>query len=169
MKIVIPDLVQSLKSTILSSTSFWLDYTFWGVVSAAVERLRCKATGHSAQTEADLRISATTKKAWWRKAEDPGDGKGYYLYVWMCVSWLTASTCFVVVVVAVGILIQPKPASQTTLSLSCLVCVYILTTTLLLLHTYISSNNSGSLFSLSSSESSFSSSFLLFYFLLVCP
>ena len=35
-------LVQSLKSSILSLTSFQMDETFWGVVSAAVEQSRCK-------------------------------------------------------------------------------------------------------------------------------
>ena len=39
----IPVLVQSLKSSILSSTSFQLDKTVWGVVSAAVEQSRRKA------------------------------------------------------------------------------------------------------------------------------
>ena len=39
----IPVLVQSLKSSILSSTSFQMGKTFWGVVSAAVELSRRKA------------------------------------------------------------------------------------------------------------------------------
>ena len=39
----IPVLVRSLKSSILSSTSFQMDKTVWGVVSAAVEQSRCKA------------------------------------------------------------------------------------------------------------------------------
>ena len=38
----IPVLVRSLKSSILSSTSFQMDKTFWGVVSAAVEQSRRK-------------------------------------------------------------------------------------------------------------------------------
>ena len=36
-------LVPSLKSIILSSTSLWMDITFWGVVRAAVEQSRLKA------------------------------------------------------------------------------------------------------------------------------
>ena len=32
-----------LKSSILISTSFQVDKTFWGVVSATVEQSRCKA------------------------------------------------------------------------------------------------------------------------------
>ena len=39
----IPVLVRSLKSSILSSTSFQMGKTFWGVVSAAVEQSRCKS------------------------------------------------------------------------------------------------------------------------------
>ena len=39
----IPVLVGSLKSSIVSSTSFQLDKTFWGVVSAAVGQSRRKA------------------------------------------------------------------------------------------------------------------------------
>ena len=39
----IPVLVRSLKSSILSSTSFQMGKTFWWVVSAAVEKSRCKA------------------------------------------------------------------------------------------------------------------------------
>ena len=39
----IPVLVRSLKSSILSSTSFQMDKTFWGVVSAAVEQSGRKA------------------------------------------------------------------------------------------------------------------------------
>ena len=38
-----PVFVQSLKSSILSSTSFQMGKTFWGVVSAAVEQSRRKA------------------------------------------------------------------------------------------------------------------------------
>ena len=38
-----PVLVWSLKSSILSSTSFQMGKTFWGVVSAAVEQSRRKA------------------------------------------------------------------------------------------------------------------------------
>ena len=40
----IPVLVQSLKSSILSSTSFQMGKSFWRVVSAAVEQSRRKAT-----------------------------------------------------------------------------------------------------------------------------
>ena len=40
----IPDLVQSLKSSRLSSTSSQLGDTFWGVRRAALEQLICK--GH---------------------------------------------------------------------------------------------------------------------------
>ena len=43
VKMEIPVLVRSLKSSILSSTSFQLGKTFWGVVSAAVEQSRHKA------------------------------------------------------------------------------------------------------------------------------
>ena len=39
----IPVLVLSLKSSILSSTSFHMGKTFWGVMSAAVEQSRRKA------------------------------------------------------------------------------------------------------------------------------
>ena len=41
MKIPVP--VRSLKSSILSSTSFQMDKTVWGVVSAAVEQSRREA------------------------------------------------------------------------------------------------------------------------------
>ena len=43
VKMEIPVLVQSLKSSILSSTGLQVGKTFWGVVSAAVEQYRCKA------------------------------------------------------------------------------------------------------------------------------
>ena len=43
VKMEIPVLVPSLKSSILSSTSFQIGKTFWGVVSAAVEQSRHKA------------------------------------------------------------------------------------------------------------------------------
>ena len=43
VKMEIPVLVPSLKSSILSSTSFQMGKTFWGVVSAAVEQSRRKA------------------------------------------------------------------------------------------------------------------------------
>ena len=43
VKMEVPVLIQSLKSSILSLTSFQLDKTFQGVGSAAVEQLRCKA------------------------------------------------------------------------------------------------------------------------------
>ena len=43
VKMEIPVLVRSLKSSILSSTSFQMGKTFWGVVSAAVEQSRRKA------------------------------------------------------------------------------------------------------------------------------
>ena len=39
-----PVLVQSLKSSILSATSFQMDTTFWGAGSAAVEQSKCKAS-----------------------------------------------------------------------------------------------------------------------------
>ena len=39
----IPVLVQSLKSSMLRSTSFQMDKTFWGMGSAAVEQTRRKA------------------------------------------------------------------------------------------------------------------------------
>ena len=43
VKIAISVLIQSLKSSILGSTNFQMDKTFWGVVSTAVEQSRCKA------------------------------------------------------------------------------------------------------------------------------
>ena len=43
VKMEIPVLVRSLKSSILSSTSFQKGKTFWGMVSAAVEQSRRKA------------------------------------------------------------------------------------------------------------------------------
>ena len=43
VKMEIPVLVQSPKSSILSSTSFQMGKTFWGVESAAVEQSRRKA------------------------------------------------------------------------------------------------------------------------------
>ena len=43
VKMEIPVLIRSLKSSILSSTSFQMGKTFWGVVSAAVEQFRRKA------------------------------------------------------------------------------------------------------------------------------
>ena len=43
VKMEIPVLVRSLKSSILSSTSLQRDKTFWGVASAAVEQSRRKA------------------------------------------------------------------------------------------------------------------------------
>ena len=42
VKMEIPVLVRSLKSSILSSTRFQMGKTFWGVVSAAVEQSRRK-------------------------------------------------------------------------------------------------------------------------------
>ena len=42
VKMKIPVLVGSLRSGILSSTSFQMGKTFWGVVSAAVEQSRRK-------------------------------------------------------------------------------------------------------------------------------
>ena len=43
VKMEIPVLVQSLKSSILSSTSFKIGLTLWGVGSAAVEQSSCTA------------------------------------------------------------------------------------------------------------------------------
>ena len=43
VKMEIPVLVHSLKSSILSSASFQMGKTFWGVVNAAVEQSRSKA------------------------------------------------------------------------------------------------------------------------------
>ena len=43
VKMEIPVLVRSLKSSILSSTSFQMGKAFWGVVSVAVEQSRGKA------------------------------------------------------------------------------------------------------------------------------
>ena len=43
VKMEIPVLVRSLKSSILRSTSLQRDKTFWGVVSAAVEQSRREA------------------------------------------------------------------------------------------------------------------------------
>ena len=68
VKMVIPVLVQSLKSSILSSTSFQMGKTFWVVVSAAVESnlgvkptWLLRETGNSA-LEADPRIPPNQKK-----------------------------------------------------------------------------------------------------------
>ena len=44
VKMEIPVCVQSLKSSILSSTSFQMGKPFWGVESAAVGQSRRKAT-----------------------------------------------------------------------------------------------------------------------------
>ena len=61
-------LLRSQKSSILSSTSFQMGKTFWGVVSAAVEQSRRKPTwllretGNSA-LEADPRIPPNQKKS----------------------------------------------------------------------------------------------------------
>ena len=43
VKMEIPVLVRSMKSSILSSTSFQMGKTFWGVVRAAVDQSRRKA------------------------------------------------------------------------------------------------------------------------------
>ena len=43
VKMEIPVLLWSLKSSILGSTSFQMNKTFWGVVSASVEQSRRKA------------------------------------------------------------------------------------------------------------------------------
>ena len=43
VKMEIPVLMRSLKSSILSSTSLQMGKTFWGVVNAAVEQSRRKA------------------------------------------------------------------------------------------------------------------------------
>ena len=43
VKMEIPVLVRSLKSSIFSSTGFQMDSTFWGVMSAAVEQFSSKA------------------------------------------------------------------------------------------------------------------------------
>ena len=43
VKMEIPILIRSLKSSILSSTSLQMGKTFWGVGSAAVEQSRRKA------------------------------------------------------------------------------------------------------------------------------
>ena len=42
-KMEIVFLVRSLKSSILSSTSFQMGKTFWGVLGAAIEQSRLKA------------------------------------------------------------------------------------------------------------------------------
>ena len=64
VKMEVPVLVRSLKSSILSSTSFQMGKTFWGVLSAAVEQSRCKAN-MVAQGDGKLRLtpgSLQTKK-----------------------------------------------------------------------------------------------------------
>ena len=54
---------RSLNSSILSSASFQLDKTFWGVWSAAVEQSRLKAQGGGKiGSEADPRIPPRKKK-----------------------------------------------------------------------------------------------------------
>ena len=55
VKMEIPVLVRSLKSSILSSTSFQMGKTFWGVVGLLRE------TGNSSP-EADTRIPPNQKK-----------------------------------------------------------------------------------------------------------
>ena len=61
----IPVIVRSLKTSILSSTSFQMGKTFWGVASAAVVQSRrewlLRETGNSAH-EADPRIPPNHKK-----------------------------------------------------------------------------------------------------------
>ena len=52
IKMEIPVLVRSLKSSILSSTSLQMDKTFWGVVRAAVEQSRLMEMGNDS-LEAD--------------------------------------------------------------------------------------------------------------------
>ena len=70
VKMDIPVLVRSLKSSILSSTSFQMGKTFWGVASAAVEQSMRKANiiaqGNSA-VEADPRIPPNPKKTCFKK------------------------------------------------------------------------------------------------------
>ena len=67
VKMEIQVLARSLKSSILSSTSFQMGKTFWGVVSAAVEQCMRNANmvaqgdGNSA-LEADTRIPPNLKK-----------------------------------------------------------------------------------------------------------
>ena len=69
VKVEIPALLRSLKSSILRSTSFPMNKTFWGVASAAFEQSRHKANmvaqGHGKKfgPEADPRIPANNKKA----------------------------------------------------------------------------------------------------------
>ena len=64
----IPEFVGSLKSIILSLTSFQMDHTFWGVVSVAEKsNLGVKPTWLLRETgnwalEADPRISLNQKK-----------------------------------------------------------------------------------------------------------
>ena len=66
VKMEIPVLKQSLTSSILSSSSFQMGKTFWGVVSAAVEQSRRKANmvaqGNGTALEADPKIPPDQKK-----------------------------------------------------------------------------------------------------------
>ena len=62
----IPALVRSLKSSILSSTSFRMGKIFWGAVSAAVKQSRREANMVAQETEnsapeADPRIPSNQK------------------------------------------------------------------------------------------------------------
>ena len=55
----IPALVRSLKSSTLSSTSYQMNETFWGAVSAAVEKSRRKANMVTPGAEADPKFPPT--------------------------------------------------------------------------------------------------------------
>ena len=68
VKIEIPVLIGSQKSSILSSTSFQMGKTFWGVVSTAVEQSKRNANmvsqedGKFGPLEAGPRIAPNKKK-----------------------------------------------------------------------------------------------------------
>ena len=63
VKMEIPVLVQSLKSSILHSTSFQFGESFWGVGSAAVEQSRRKAYMVAQVDKADPRIPPNKTKS----------------------------------------------------------------------------------------------------------
>ena len=69
VKMEIPVLVWSLKSSILSSTSLQMGKTFWGVVSAAEEQSRRKA---------NMVAQGDGKFGPWGWPQDPSKPKKWY-------------------------------------------------------------------------------------------
>ena len=62
VKLEIPVLVQSRKSSILSPTSFQLNDTFWRMASAAIEQLRCKSQ-HGCPGTREIRAERLTPES----------------------------------------------------------------------------------------------------------